>query len=92
MRVTVVDALVFTAELAVYGSAAWAAWTFLPRIVPATIGALAGVVVMATWWGVLHSPKAPVHLPRALDIALRAAWFGVGLIAAVCAARGSAAS
>lgn len=86
MRVTVADTLVFAAEMAVYGAVAWAGWSLLPRAVPAVVAAVVGVVVMACWWGLFHAPKAPLHLPRVLELALRGAWFGLGLMAALAAA------
>lgn len=85
MRVTVADTVVFSAEVAVYGAVAWAGWSLLPRAFPAVMGAVAGVVVMACWWDLFHAPQAPLHLPRVLDLTLRAAWFGLGLLAALAA-------
>lgn len=69
-----VDVAVFAAELAVYAVAGALAWRAHP------VFGLLAVLALATWWGLLHSPKARVRLPRAVDRTLRGAWF------AICAA------
>lgn len=66
------DVMVFVVELAVYTAVGATGWRQSPAL------GIAGVIAMATWWGMLHAPKARVHLPRPVDHGLRLVWFGVG--------------
>ena len=65
----------FLAEVAVYVAVGAAGWR-----VHAVVG-LAGIVLMAVWWGLFHSPKAkwPARgTTRTLGVT---AWFGIGVLA-----------
>lgn len=73
MSFTGTDVLVFAAELGCYSAVAVAGWGLHPLL-----GMLA-VLAMATWWGLLHAPRARLRLPRSIDIALRIAWFSIAL-------------
>lgn len=83
MRVTLADVAAFGAELAVYVAVAVVAWNLLPRGAMAAAGSLLAIVLMASWWGALHAPRAPLHAPGILDPVLRIAWFCTGVLAAI---------
>lgn len=71
---TVGDIAWFAAEMATYVAVGVAGWRVHP-----TAGACV-VLMMALWWGSLHSPRAAIHLPTRLDATLRIAWFGIGIL------------
>lgn len=79
-RISPWDAAVFAAELAVYAAAGALGWRAHPLL------GVAAVLGLALWWGLLHSPKARVRLPRPLDLGLRAGWFALGAAAAIALA------
>lgn len=71
----------FLLELALLTGVAVLAWNVLPGWWR-WVGAIGGVVAVATVWGLFLSPKATVVLPRLVALGLEAALFigvGVGL-------------
>lgn len=82
MRVTATDGLAFTLEIGVYAAAGAASWHLAPNAWMKPLGASAAVLMMATWWGLLHSPRASHPLGQPLDVIARTAWFMTGAAAA----------
>lgn len=84
----VVDVLALASELAVYGAAAWGAWTLgrLPRAVRLVVAVVA-VAVLALVWGEFASPTATRALHGAPRVAFEICWFGAGALAAFLAWR-----
>lgn len=78
---------VFVAEVAVYVAVVAAGWQFRPGSVVGVLTAIVAVLVMALWWGALHSPKAPLRLPTGVDLVLRGVWFAIGAAAALVVLR-----
>lgn len=70
--------LLILTELATYGFIGVVGWRIHPLV---GVGA---VVFMALWWGLFHSPKAPVHLPAWGDAVGKMVWF---LVPVVCLIR-----
>lgn len=54
---TVRDVAYFAAEMGVYAAVGVTGWRHHPA------AGIAAVLAMAVWWGALHSPRAPIHLP-----------------------------
>lgn len=71
----------FLLELALLAGVAILAWNLLPGWWR-WVGAIGGVVAVATVWGLLLSPKATVAVPKLVALGIEAALFigvGVGL-------------
>jgi hypothetical protein len=77
------DILYFLAEIAVYVAVVW--WGFSRDVSTPTrwILGLGLLAVFAVSWGLLAAPRASIALHGAPDVLFRAAWFGLGLAAAV---------
>ena len=71
---TVQEVAVFIAEVVTYVAVAMLCWRIHP------VAALAGLAVLALWWGTFHAPRAMIHLPVTMDLVLRIVWFSIGLV------------